>query len=192
VRRRSTRVGWALATVWTASVAALWALSVANGTFAPDALTDSVPLLLAFGAFMVVGALIVAHRPGNAIGWIFSAIALLATIGALAEEYAIYATATRPGALPAPVLAAWLAAWTWFPTIALALAYTPLLFPTGRPPTPRWRPVAWLAGAATGRSRRWPPSSPPWRSAARWSTTRSACPGSRTPRGPSWARSCWP
>jgi hypothetical protein len=150
VRRRSTRVGWALATVWTASVAALCALSVANGTFAPDALTDSVPLLLAFGAFMVVGALIVAHRPGNAIGWIFSAIALLATIGALAEEYAIYATATRPGALPAPVLAAWLAAWTWFPTIALALAYTPLLFPTGRPPTPRWRPVAWLAGAATG------------------------------------------
>jgi hypothetical protein len=30
---------------------------------------------------MVVGALIVAHRPGNAIGWMFSAIALLAFTG---------------------------------------------------------------------------------------------------------------
>jgi hypothetical protein len=148
VRRRSTWAAWALVTVWTASVAALCALSVANGTFAPDALTDSVPLLLAFAAFLVVGALIVAHRPGNAIGWILSAIALLATIGALGEEYALYAT-TRPGSLPAPVLAAWLGAWTWYPTLALALAFVPLLFPTGRPPTPRWRAVGWLAGVAT-------------------------------------------
>jgi hypothetical protein len=36
-----------------------------------------------------------------------------------------------------------------FPTIALALIFTPLLFPTGRLLSPRWRPVAWLAGAAT-------------------------------------------
>jgi hypothetical protein len=31
-------------------------------------------------------ALVVAHRPGNAIGWIFSAIALLAFTGQLATE----------------------------------------------------------------------------------------------------------
>jgi hypothetical protein len=46
---------------------------------------------------MVVGALIVAHRPGNAIGWIFSAIALLPITGQLAAEYASYALVTRPG-----------------------------------------------------------------------------------------------
>jgi hypothetical protein len=149
VRRRSAWVAVAMLAVWTASVAALVTLSVANGTFGPDAFTDSVPLLLAFAAFMVVGALIVAHRPRNAIGWIFSAIALLATTGALGEEYATYATATRPGSLPAPLLAAWWGSWTWYPTLALTLAFTPLLFPTGRPPTPRWRPVAWLTGAST-------------------------------------------
>jgi hypothetical protein len=133
MRRRSTRVAWALLAVWAAAAAALVVLSVANDTFGPGALSDSLPLLLAFAAFMGVGALIVAHRPGNAIGWMFCVIALLATTGALGEEYATYAIATRPGSLPAPLLAAWWGSWTWFPTLALVLVFTPLLFrPGGR------------------------------------------------------------
>jgi hypothetical protein len=48
---------------------------------------------------MGVGALVVAHRPGNAVGWIFAAIGLLAVTGASAEEYALFASTTRPGAL---------------------------------------------------------------------------------------------
>ena len=100
--RRSTRVAWSLLATWTASVAVLVTLSAVNGTFRPDALTDSVPLLLAFASFVVVGALIVRHRPGNAVGWMFAAIALLAVLGALAEEYAIFASARH---LPGPVLA---------------------------------------------------------------------------------------
>jgi hypothetical protein len=146
VKRRSTRVAWSLLATWTASVAVLVTLSAVNGTFRPDALTDSVPLLLAFASFMVVGALIVGHRPENAVGWILAAIALLAVLGALAEEYATFASARH---LPGPVLAAWFASWAWYPTITLVLLFTPLLFPDGRPPSPRWRPLAWLAGATT-------------------------------------------
>ena len=103
MRRRSTRVAWALLGVWVVSVAALVALSVANGSLQHSPLANTVGLLLAFAAFMVVGALIVANRPGNAIGWVFSAIALLAVIGALAEEYAGYAV--RTGLLPGGLLA---------------------------------------------------------------------------------------
>ena len=146
MRKRSTWVAWTLVAGWTAGVAALVALSAANGTFRPDALTDSVPLLLAFATFIVVGALIVGHRPGNAVGWIFAAIALLAVGGALAEEYATFASGHG---LPWAVPAAWFASWAWYPTIGLVLLFTPLLFPDGRPPSPRWRPVAWLAGATT-------------------------------------------
>jgi hypothetical protein len=79
-------------------------LAVANGTLQQDAV-NQVLLFLGFGAFMVVGALIVAHRPGNAIGWIFSTIALLAVSGQLAGQYAISASATRPGSLPAATVA---------------------------------------------------------------------------------------
>jgi hypothetical protein len=78
-----------------------------------------------FSAFMVVGALIVAHRPGNAIGWLFSAIALLAFTGQLASEYATYAYATRPGSLPCATLAAWYGSWPWWLVLALTLVFTP-------------------------------------------------------------------
>jgi hypothetical protein len=149
VRKRSTWVGRGLLAAWLASVAALLVLSVANGNFQRQPLANTVGLLLAFAAFMGVGALIVAHRPGNAIGWVFSAIALLAVTGALAEEYAGYAVRTRPGLLPGGVLAGWYAGWAWYPTVALALVFTPLLFPDGRPPSPPWRLVAWLTAATT-------------------------------------------
>jgi hypothetical protein len=64
-------------------------------------------LWVAFTAFVVVGAVIVAHRPRNAIGWIFSAIGLLAATGILAMEYAAYAYVTHLGSLPGAILAAW-------------------------------------------------------------------------------------
>jgi hypothetical protein len=58
-----------------------------------------------------------------------------------------YAAVTRPGSLPGAVLAAWWASWTWYPTLALVVVFTPLLFPTGRLLSPRWRLVAWPAAA---------------------------------------------
>jgi hypothetical protein len=106
-----------------------------------------VALLVAFTAFMVVGAVIVAHRPGNLIGWIFVAVGLLAATGTLAVEYAIYAYITRPGSLPGAVLAAWYS-WWWDPMLILILVFTPLLFPTGRLLSPRWRTIAVLAAVA--------------------------------------------
>ena len=116
---------------------------MANGKFGQDS-----SLLLAFAAFMAVGAIIVAHRPGNAVGWIFSAIGLLTATGVLATEYAAYAARTRPGSPPL-VPAAWYTSWWWFPTLVLVLVFTPLLFPTGRLVSTRWRPVAVAAAVGT-------------------------------------------
>jgi hypothetical protein len=146
--KRWAWVAWSMLAVYLVGMVAAISLSVANGTFQPDA-AGQVGLALGFSAFMVVGALIVAHRPSNAIGWIFSAIGLLAFTALLAVEYATYAYVTRPGSLPGATLAAWYGSWPWVPAIALALIFTPLLFPTGRLLSPRWRPIAWLAGAAT-------------------------------------------
>jgi hypothetical protein len=144
VRGCWTWVAWSMLAVFVAGYGVGVPLSVANGSFEQDS-----SLLLAFAAFMVVGAVIVAHRPGNAVGWIFSAIGLLTATGVLATEYAAYATRTRPGLSPGVVLAAWYTSWWWYPTLVLVLVFTPLVFPTGRLLSARWRPVSVVAAAVT-------------------------------------------
>jgi hypothetical protein len=144
VSRRGTWAAGSMLAIFVAGYGVGVPLSVANGKFEQDS-----SLLLAFAAFMAVGAVIVAHRPGNAVGWIFSAAGLLAATGALATEYAAYVTRTRSGSPAGLVLAAWYGAWWWFPTLVLVLVFTPLLFPTGRLLSTRWRPVAVVAALGT-------------------------------------------
>ena len=139
MRGRSTRVAWSMLAVFAVGYLAV-PLSFANGNVQREP-GFYLALTVAFTAFMVVGAVIVAHRPGNALGWIFSAIGLLSSAGVLAMEYAEYAYLTRPGSLPGAALAAWFS-WWWLPILSLIFVFTPLLFPTGRLPSPHWRPVA--------------------------------------------------
>jgi hypothetical protein len=144
MRRRGTWVAWSMLAIFVAGYAVGIPLSVANGKFQQDS-----SLLLAFAAFMAVGVVIVAHRPGNAVGWIFSAIGLLTATGVVAAEYAAYVARTRPDSAPGVVLAAGYNSWWWYPTLALVLVFTPLLFPTGRLLSARWRPVAVVAAVGT-------------------------------------------
>jgi hypothetical protein len=148
MRARSTRIAWGLLAVFAAGYLAV-PLSYANGNVQQEP-GFYLALALAFTAFMVVGAVIVAHRPGNALGWIFSAIGLLSSFGVLTMEYAEYAEyayLTNPGSLPGAAVAAWFS-WWWLPILGLIFVFTPLLFPTGRLPSPRWRPVAVVGGLA--------------------------------------------
>jgi signal transduction histidine kinase len=122
-------------------------LGIRNGNF--RSFTEGIPLFLGFTSFVTVGLLVLSRHPRQPIGWIFAGIGLLATVGVAAQEYAHYTVITRPGALPGAAWAAWLAAWWWYPMLGGVLVLTPLLFPTGRPPTPRWRWALRLA-LATG------------------------------------------
>jgi hypothetical protein len=143
VRKSSTVVAWSLLAIYAAGLAWTAALAIPNGSVARD--PAGVLYLLDFTAFMVVGALIVARRPGNAIGWLFSAVGLLALGLSLASEYTEYGYVTLPGALPGAILAAWYLGWGAYPLFILTFTFTLLLFPTGRLPSPGWRPIAWLA-----------------------------------------------
>jgi hypothetical protein len=146
--RAASRVAWLMVASFILCWAVTIPLMVANGGVPGQEPGFVLALGVAFTAFMVVGAVIVAHRPSNAIGWIFSAVGLLAATGILAMEYAAYAYVTRPGSLPGAALAAWYHLPWWTPTLGLILIYTPLLFPTGRLLSARWRPVAVLAAVA--------------------------------------------
>jgi hypothetical protein len=101
-------------------------------------------------SFSVVGALIASHRPENPIGWIFLAEGFCYGLLIAADQYAIYALLTNPGALPLGGEASWLGQWIWAPGLGLSLVFLPLLFPDGHPPSNRWRPVGWLGGLSIG------------------------------------------
>jgi hypothetical protein len=97
---------------------------------------------LAAAGFSAVGALIIAHRPNNLIGWLLSAAGLLLGLNHFSSEYAIYTLLAQPGSLPGGEVAAWLAYWLFVPSATLVV-FLFLLFPTGRLPSRRWR---WFAG----------------------------------------------
>jgi hypothetical protein len=143
--RTAVWVAWSMLAIYGACMASTVALAVVNGSFRQNPGVAAV--YLAFTAFMVVGALIVARRPSNAMGWLFSAIGLLGATGLLAGEYAQYAYVTRSVGLPGAMVAAWYASWVSYPWFGLTVLFTLLLFPTGRLLSPRWRPIAWLAGS---------------------------------------------
>jgi hypothetical protein len=102
-----------------------------------------VALLLTFFAFSTMGARVAARVPNNPLGWIFLAIALVPLANGAAENYAYQGLVHDPGSLPGAVAVAWWYSWTWYPTLLL-IAVVPLLYPTGRVPGERWRPLLWL------------------------------------------------
>jgi hypothetical protein len=123
-------------------------LTVVNlGTAAPSGLRarpGDLPVTVALLAFALVGAVVASRRPGNAIGWLPIAEGLAWTLALFCQGYVTYAVFTRPGSLPLPELAAMVVASIWVPAIML-IPLLLLLFPDGRPPSARWRPVVWLA-----------------------------------------------
>jgi hypothetical protein len=105
-----------------------------------DASSNAIGSVL-FCAFAGVGALIALRQPGNAVGWLLLLVAI--AFAGVETGQAYVAEPSNPGRVPV----AWLASVLgnlWF---TLAVIFLPLLFPHGRLPSPRWRPVLWLAAA---------------------------------------------
>jgi signal transduction histidine kinase len=93
---------------------------------------DVVAWLILATTFTVVGAAVVSRVPENPFGW------LLLSIGATSAITVSIASAQVPGAL------AWLRSWVAYVPVGL-LPIALLVFPTGRLPSPRWRPALGLA-----------------------------------------------
>jgi len=99
---------------------------------------------LLFVTFATVGALVASRWPKNAIGWIFCWLGLSFSLGSASEEYALYALVTEAGSLPGAKGMVWLTSLFGGPIVFALFALVFLLFPDGRLPSRRWRPVVWL------------------------------------------------
>jgi len=143
------------AALWAATLlAALAVLALTLITWGDMKLSDGISSLyipVAAVAYATIGVLII-RRAANLIGWIMLAEGMLLALLQLTSAYAIAGVATHPGSLPAAKLAGTLSECLFSPVVFL-IAFMFLLFPTGKLPSPRWRPVAaaglLLAGLTT-------------------------------------------
>ncbi|MFN2625993.1 MAG: hypothetical protein ABR520_07920 [Mycobacteriales bacterium] len=145
--RRTTYLAWGC---WLFTLAGMSSYAVLTRLGGEDKgpLIEAVPIFTMFVVLASVGAVLASKRPRNAIGWLLSAIASGATLGNLTQVYADLAVSPKHAALPGAAWSAWFGLWLW-PASMLLLLFVLLLFPDGRPPSPRWRPFV-RAGVAGG------------------------------------------
>jgi len=145
-RPTAGRLAWFLGTLAAILIAgALWVS--ASGPAHQSGLFGVVTMGLVMAGFSTVGALVVSRHPSNLIGWIFCAVGLISAANGFAEAYAKRAFVVAPGSLGG-VLAAWAQNWLWIPLIGVTATFSLLLFPDGRLPSRRWRPIVWTSTVA--------------------------------------------
>ena len=146
--RTAAWIAWSLCAVSVALMALALALLLLSGSAAlPSELGSlwgtAVQITVDF-ALPILGGLIASRRPDNLIGWIVCAAAVANAMDYFADGYATYALLAEPNSLPGGLVTAWVS--NWVPMLALGLLpFFLLLFPTGRLPSRRWRPVAVFA-----------------------------------------------
>jgi signal transduction histidine kinase len=148
------RAAWASAGAWAAVVLAALAGAaltiLARDNLKPSDFIANLGSAVAVIAYGALGTLIV-RRAGNLIGWLMLGEGAGIAFLTLASTYAVLGVATFPGALPAARLVGTLAECA-FSGVAFLIAFMFFLFPTGRLPSRRWRPVAAAGLLLTGLS----------------------------------------
>ena len=109
-----------------------------------NAAGGSVPVWIT-APFAAAGFVVAWRKPGNPLGWIILGTAVFLALSEDASYYAVADYRLRHGGLPL----GWLALLTqpaWAPGIVL-FGLALLLFPDGRPPSPRLRWMVWVYAA---------------------------------------------
>ncbi|GAA4187737.1 hypothetical protein GCM10022252_21800 [Streptosporangium oxazolinicum] len=130
--------------------ASMAAVSVA-GIVAGSLLEIGMPVPFGQWLFIVacvilpsVGLLIAVRRPDNPYGWLLLVTAVCLGLGCLGVGVMVtYGDSHGPLAVAAAALVSLFSVF-----YGLSWVFIPLIFPDGRLPSPRWRPVAWIAGVA--------------------------------------------
>jgi hypothetical protein len=144
-----TLLAWALCIVSVTLALASVALAGFNGENLLELVANhhAIGILNAL-VLPLIGALIVVGDRRHLLAWLLILAGAFLAVYNLAAQYAPLALGltARRLSLPGGDLASWLTSWTNVPGIVILAAFLILLFPDGRPPSRRWRPVAW-AGA---------------------------------------------
>jgi hypothetical protein len=116
-----------------------------------------IPLLV----YPTIGALVVSHRPMNAVGWVLCGMGFVLEVLAFSRAYANYSLFAHPGSLPGEKAMQWLSPfpgekamqwlspWEVGPGLMLGAVLLVLLFPDGKLPHRGWWAVVLMAVCGT-------------------------------------------
>jgi hypothetical protein len=147
--RPSTLIAWA---VWATTIAALL-FALVYGLAAHERALDvrDISLFAAVSLFIVtfstVGALVASRAPGNAVGWIMCWAGAGYGIASASLSYADTRVEAGTAFSNFGEVVVWVGGWAWIMGAGPAASLLLLLFPDGKLPSRRFRPIAWLAVA---------------------------------------------
>ncbi len=156
---RHRAAGWVLlALTGLLSVPSLWiaatnpapAVPVRTSLEAQTSLALVSMVVVITLTFSLVGAVIVSNRPGNGLGWLFTAGGVFVALVMLSFTYGYRAIAADPGSLPAGRFGAWLGDIMYVPVLGLFSVFLFLLFPDGHLRTRAHRRTAIVASIGIG------------------------------------------
>jgi hypothetical protein len=128
-----------------AGAALAFALTIAAVLLPPVPGGADTYLMVVFVLMMTglasMGLLITSQRPRNPIGWLLLVAAAMFGISIMGGGYAELSVSRYGRDLPLTTFLAWVTGWTFAPAIGIVVIFVPLLFPTGRLPSPRWWPI---------------------------------------------------
>lgn len=144
--KRRIAAGLAVAGLGISILVGILAVHVLEGKSLLAAIGHDWTYLLMFLGLFTLGALTIAHQPRNRVSWLFAWTGLLLGMGELSSLVADYAYDYTDPSFVA-LAAAWISNWVWVIGFGPLATLLILWFPTGRPPSPRWR---WAERAAVG------------------------------------------
>ena len=150
-RRTAAWLAWSLYGLLT-GLSIVWSgvelLSQAGSIDVLQLASDALISLATPLVFAVVAALILSNQPRNTIGWLLMVSVGAFVVGGPLESYLAHLAPSSSAPTLPLLLAVWFSNWGWL-LLIFPLLLILLLFPNGRPPTPRWRwvsvaAIAWL------------------------------------------------
>ena len=160
--RRAMRLAPSTLGAWLSGAPILTLLAIGtlvNAVSGGDLSTSSVLLPIAGMTSLSMGLVLVTRLPRHRVGWLLWASGAAMALTVITQGLANLGLTTSPGSVPGAIWLAWLSASIGGLALFVPALLLPLLYPTGRPPSPRWRPIvvatiatiaAWSVTAALG------------------------------------------